>query len=131
MWLQCEECLKWRSVPASHYNEVPESWNCSQNPNPRYRCVFLIINYNRYLIKGPLHQLMPLQSMCDELRAWSGDFGSKGLMKDTIEVYYAKSRKKSGCPILCCIDEPQRVKSKSGRGHLLFPLISLLSIIKA
>ncbi|XP_070769276.1 MORC family CW-type zinc finger protein 3 [Enoplosus armatus] len=37
VWLQCEDCLKWRSVPGSHYNEVPESWNCSQNPNPRYR----------------------------------------------------------------------------------------------
>ncbi|XP_073343148.1 MORC family CW-type zinc finger protein 3 [Pagrus major] len=37
LWLQCEECLKWRSVPADHYDEVPESWNCSQNPNPRYR----------------------------------------------------------------------------------------------
>ncbi|XP_034739098.1 MORC family CW-type zinc finger protein 3 isoform X1 [Etheostoma cragini] len=39
-WLQCEECLKWRKVPASHYNVVPESWNCSQNPNPRYRSCF-------------------------------------------------------------------------------------------
>ena len=38
VWLQCEECLKWRSVPADHYDVVPESWNCSQNPNPRYRC---------------------------------------------------------------------------------------------
>ncbi|KAK5864732.1 hypothetical protein PBY51_015950 [Eleginops maclovinus] len=37
IWLQCEECLKWRSVQASHYNTVPDSWNCSQNPNPRYR----------------------------------------------------------------------------------------------
>ncbi|XP_051275480.1 MORC family CW-type zinc finger protein 3 [Dicentrarchus labrax] len=37
IWLQCEECLKWRSIPASHYNEVPETWNCSQNPNPRYK----------------------------------------------------------------------------------------------
>lgn len=37
MWLQCEECLKWRSVPAGHYRVIPESWNCSQNPNPRYR----------------------------------------------------------------------------------------------
>uniref|UniRef100_A0AAQ5Y9L0 CW-type domain-containing protein n=1 Tax=Amphiprion ocellaris TaxID=80972 RepID=A0AAQ5Y9L0_AMPOC len=37
MWLQCEECLKWRSVPASHYDVTPENWNCSQNPNPRYR----------------------------------------------------------------------------------------------
>ncbi|XP_039975066.1 MORC family CW-type zinc finger protein 3 isoform X2 [Xiphias gladius] len=37
VWLQCEECLKWRSVPASHYSVVPESWDCSQNPNPRYR----------------------------------------------------------------------------------------------
>ncbi|KAM3612102.1 uncharacterized protein V6R79_002612 [Siganus canaliculatus] len=36
-WLQCEECLKWRSVPANHYSTVPESWSCSQNPNPRYR----------------------------------------------------------------------------------------------
>ncbi|KAA8588859.1 hypothetical protein FQN60_010204 [Etheostoma spectabile] len=39
-WLQCEECLKWRKVPASHYNVLPESWNCSQNPNPRYRSCF-------------------------------------------------------------------------------------------
>ncbi|XP_068571018.1 MORC family CW-type zinc finger protein 3 isoform X2 [Cebidichthys violaceus] len=38
VWLQCEDCLKWRSVPASHYNVVPESWNCSQNPNPSYSC---------------------------------------------------------------------------------------------
>uniref|UniRef100_A0A671W4N9 Zgc:152774 n=1 Tax=Sparus aurata TaxID=8175 RepID=A0A671W4N9_SPAAU len=37
VWLQCEECLKWRSIPANHYDDVPESWNCSQNPNPRYR----------------------------------------------------------------------------------------------
>nr|XP_046261217.1 MORC family CW-type zinc finger protein 3 [Scatophagus argus] len=37
MWLQCEECLKWRSVPTNHYNVAPESWTCSQNPNPRYR----------------------------------------------------------------------------------------------
>ncbi|KAJ0002965.1 hypothetical protein NQD34_008114 [Periophthalmus magnuspinnatus] len=37
MWLQCEECLKWRSVPVGHYTVVPENWNCSQNPNPRYR----------------------------------------------------------------------------------------------
>ncbi|XP_059201447.1 MORC family CW-type zinc finger protein 3 [Centropristis striata] len=36
-WLQCEECLKWRSVPSGHYSVVPDSWNCSQNPNPRYR----------------------------------------------------------------------------------------------
>ncbi|KAK9518155.1 hypothetical protein VZT92_023469 [Zoarces viviparus] len=37
MWLQCEDCLKWRCVPASHYNVIPESWSCSQNPNPSYR----------------------------------------------------------------------------------------------
>ncbi|XP_047441492.1 MORC family CW-type zinc finger protein 3 [Mugil cephalus] len=37
MWLQCEECLKWRSVPESYYKVAPESWDCSQNPNPRYR----------------------------------------------------------------------------------------------
>ncbi|XP_034398714.1 MORC family CW-type zinc finger protein 3 isoform X2 [Cyclopterus lumpus] len=37
MWLQCEDCLKWRNVPASHYNVVPESWTCSQNPNLNYR----------------------------------------------------------------------------------------------
>ncbi|KAM7389829.1 hypothetical protein PAMP_023783 [Pampus punctatissimus] len=37
VWLQCEECLKWRSIPASHYSVIPEIWNCSQNPNPRYR----------------------------------------------------------------------------------------------
>ncbi|XP_072251711.1 MORC family CW-type zinc finger protein 3 [Leuresthes tenuis] len=37
MWLQCEECLKWRSVPTNHYKVTPESWNCSQNPNPRHR----------------------------------------------------------------------------------------------
>ncbi|XP_041845441.1 MORC family CW-type zinc finger protein 3 isoform X2 [Melanotaenia boesemani] len=37
MWLQCEECLKWRSVPAGHYKVTPESWTCSQNPSPRYR----------------------------------------------------------------------------------------------
>lgn len=37
VWLQCEECLKWRSVPAGHYSVIPENWNCSQNPNPRYR----------------------------------------------------------------------------------------------
>ncbi|XP_042275013.1 MORC family CW-type zinc finger protein 3 [Thunnus maccoyii] len=37
MWLQCEECLKWRSIPANHYDDIPESWNCSQNPNARYR----------------------------------------------------------------------------------------------
>ncbi|XP_013861822.1 MORC family CW-type zinc finger protein 3 isoform X2 [Austrofundulus limnaeus] len=37
LWLQCEECLKWRSVPANHYKVAPESWNCNQNPNSRYR----------------------------------------------------------------------------------------------
>ncbi|KAM4732084.1 MORC family CW-type zinc finger protein 3 [Anableps anableps] len=37
MWLQCEECLKWRSVPSHHYKVTPENWSCSQNPNPRYR----------------------------------------------------------------------------------------------
>ncbi|XP_026213180.1 MORC family CW-type zinc finger protein 3 isoform X2 [Anabas testudineus] len=37
MWVQCEECLKWRSVPADLYSVVPESWNCSENPNPQYR----------------------------------------------------------------------------------------------
>ncbi|MEQ2295973.1 hypothetical protein AMECASPLE_020104 [Ameca splendens] len=37
LWLQCEECLKWRSVPPNHYKVTPENWNCSQNPNPRYR----------------------------------------------------------------------------------------------
>ncbi|XP_053284049.1 MORC family CW-type zinc finger protein 3 isoform X2 [Pleuronectes platessa] len=35
--LQCEECLKWRSVPVSYYSDAPERWDCSQNPNPRYR----------------------------------------------------------------------------------------------
>nr|XP_043896465.1 MORC family CW-type zinc finger protein 3-like isoform X4 [Solea senegalensis] len=34
-------CLKWRNVPAGHYSVSPESWYCSQNPNPRYRsCSF-------------------------------------------------------------------------------------------
>uniref|UniRef100_A0A8C6U950 Zgc:152774 n=1 Tax=Neogobius melanostomus TaxID=47308 RepID=A0A8C6U950_9GOBI len=37
MWLQCGECLKWRSVPDGHYRVCPENWSCSQNPNPRYR----------------------------------------------------------------------------------------------
>ncbi|XP_030002292.1 MORC family CW-type zinc finger protein 3 [Sphaeramia orbicularis] len=37
MWIQCEECLKWRSVPAGHYSVVPENWNCSLNPNARFR----------------------------------------------------------------------------------------------
>ncbi|XP_061581428.1 MORC family CW-type zinc finger protein 3 [Cololabis saira] len=37
MWLQCEDCLKWRNIPANHYTVTPESWNCSMNPNPRYR----------------------------------------------------------------------------------------------
>uniref|UniRef100_A0A3B3V053 MORC family CW-type zinc finger protein 3-like n=2 Tax=Poecilia latipinna TaxID=48699 RepID=A0A3B3V053_9TELE len=37
VWLQCEECLKWRSVPPCHYKVMPENWSCSQNPNPRYR----------------------------------------------------------------------------------------------
>ncbi|KAM9357070.1 MORC family CW-type zinc finger protein 3 [Symphorus nematophorus] len=37
MWLQCEECLKWRSIPPGHYTVAPESWNCSENPNSRYR----------------------------------------------------------------------------------------------
>ncbi|XP_054647877.1 MORC family CW-type zinc finger protein 3 isoform X2 [Dunckerocampus dactyliophorus] len=35
MWVQCEDCLKWRSVPDG-YTVAPESWKCSQNPNPRY-----------------------------------------------------------------------------------------------
>ncbi|XP_034546595.1 MORC family CW-type zinc finger protein 3 isoform X2 [Notolabrus celidotus] len=38
VWVQCEECLKWRSVPEGHYNVVPENWNCSQNPNLHYSC---------------------------------------------------------------------------------------------
>ncbi|KAJ0049939.1 hypothetical protein NL108_005252 [Boleophthalmus pectinirostris] len=37
IWLQCEECLKWRSVPSGHYTVIPENWTCRQNPNPRYR----------------------------------------------------------------------------------------------
>ncbi|XP_049897515.1 MORC family CW-type zinc finger protein 3 isoform X1 [Epinephelus moara] len=37
MWLQCEECLKWRKIAANHYSVIPENWNCSQNPNSRYR----------------------------------------------------------------------------------------------
>ncbi|XP_037531457.1 MORC family CW-type zinc finger protein 3 [Nematolebias whitei] len=37
LWLQCEECLKWRSIPANHYKVAPDSWDCSQNPNSRYR----------------------------------------------------------------------------------------------
>ncbi|XP_071371264.1 MORC family CW-type zinc finger protein 3 [Centroberyx affinis] len=37
MWLQCEECLKWRSVLPGHYSVTPENWNCGQNPNPRFR----------------------------------------------------------------------------------------------
>ncbi|XP_037636303.1 MORC family CW-type zinc finger protein 3 isoform X3 [Sebastes umbrosus] len=37
LWLQCEDCLKWRKVPASHYSVDPENWNCSQNPNPHYQ----------------------------------------------------------------------------------------------
>ncbi|XP_056295139.1 MORC family CW-type zinc finger protein 3 isoform X2 [Pseudoliparis swirei] len=37
MWIQCEDCLKWRNVPVSHYNVAPESWTCSQNPNSNYR----------------------------------------------------------------------------------------------
>ncbi|TNN81900.1 MORC family CW-type zinc finger protein 3 [Liparis tanakae] len=37
MWIQCEDCLKWRNVPASHYNVAPESWTCSLNPNSNYR----------------------------------------------------------------------------------------------
>uniref|UniRef100_A0A672IYR7 CW-type domain-containing protein n=1 Tax=Salarias fasciatus TaxID=181472 RepID=A0A672IYR7_SALFA len=36
-WLQCEDCLKWRNVPRGVYKVTPESWNCSQNPNPRLR----------------------------------------------------------------------------------------------
>lgn len=38
-WIQCEECLKWRSVPPDYHDNVPDTWHCSQNPNPRYRCV--------------------------------------------------------------------------------------------
>ncbi|RVE67323.1 hypothetical protein OJAV_G00101870 [Oryzias javanicus] len=36
-WLQCEDCLKWRSIPTNYYEVTPESWKCSENPNPRYR----------------------------------------------------------------------------------------------
>ncbi|KAM6953332.1 uncharacterized protein FYW47_013955 [Aplochiton taeniatus] len=36
-WLQCEECLKWRSVPSGHYSTTPDHWSCDQNPNPRLR----------------------------------------------------------------------------------------------
>lgn len=38
-WIQCEECLKWRSVPPDYYDNIPDTWHCSQNPNRRYRCV--------------------------------------------------------------------------------------------
>nr|XP_040031484.1 MORC family CW-type zinc finger protein 3 isoform X2 [Gasterosteus aculeatus aculeatus] len=38
MWLQCEDCLKWRKVPANYYIVAPESWNCSLNPNLNYSC---------------------------------------------------------------------------------------------
>ncbi|XP_038142559.1 MORC family CW-type zinc finger protein 3 [Cyprinodon tularosa] len=37
LWLQCEECLKWRSVPPHYYKVTPENWTCSLNPNRRYR----------------------------------------------------------------------------------------------
>ncbi|XP_070960088.1 MORC family CW-type zinc finger protein 3-like isoform X1 [Oncorhynchus clarkii lewisi] len=37
VWLQCEDCLKWRRVPEGHYNSTPEHWNCSQNPNTMLR----------------------------------------------------------------------------------------------
>ncbi|XP_054595098.2 MORC family CW-type zinc finger protein 3 [Nothobranchius furzeri] len=37
LWLQCEDCLKWRSVPPDHYKVTPENWTCSQNPNSRHR----------------------------------------------------------------------------------------------
>uniref|UniRef100_A0A3P8XNG2 CW-type domain-containing protein n=2 Tax=Esox lucius TaxID=8010 RepID=A0A3P8XNG2_ESOLU len=37
VWLQCEDCLKWRRVPGGHYNSVPEHWTCTQNPNTMLR----------------------------------------------------------------------------------------------
>ncbi|KAK6298101.1 hypothetical protein J4Q44_G00311560 [Coregonus suidteri] len=37
VWLQCEDCLKWRRVPQGHYSSIPEHWNCSQNPNTMLR----------------------------------------------------------------------------------------------
>ncbi|XP_034037410.1 MORC family CW-type zinc finger protein 3 [Thalassophryne amazonica] len=37
VWLQCEECLKWRTVPAGYYAAIPENWTCSQNPRARFR----------------------------------------------------------------------------------------------
>lgn len=37
VWLQCEDCLKWRRVPEGHYSSTPEHWNCSQNPNTMLR----------------------------------------------------------------------------------------------
>ncbi|XP_055744366.1 MORC family CW-type zinc finger protein 3-like isoform X2 [Salvelinus fontinalis] len=37
VWLQCEDCLRWRRVPEGHYSSTPEHWNCSQNPNTMLR----------------------------------------------------------------------------------------------
>lgn len=70
MWLQCEECLKWRKIAANHYSVIPENWNCSQNPNPRYRCVFMII----VVLELDLRVEM-LERLHYDLRAWSGDTG--------------------------------------------------------
>uniref|UniRef100_A0A4W5Q890 Zgc:152774 n=1 Tax=Hucho hucho TaxID=62062 RepID=A0A4W5Q890_9TELE len=37
VWVQCEDCLKWRRVPEGLYSSTPEHWNCSQNPNTMLR----------------------------------------------------------------------------------------------
>ncbi|XP_052343934.1 MORC family CW-type zinc finger protein 3-like [Oncorhynchus keta] len=37
VWLQCEDCLRWRRVPEGHYSSTPEHWSCSQNPNTMLR----------------------------------------------------------------------------------------------
>ncbi|KAG5263762.1 hypothetical protein AALO_G00268290 [Alosa alosa] len=37
-WLQCEDCLKWRGVPAHLLSgSVPDRWTCSQHPITRNR----------------------------------------------------------------------------------------------
>ncbi|KAJ8014904.1 hypothetical protein DPEC_G00020620 [Dallia pectoralis] len=37
VWLQCEDCLKWRRVPEGQYSSIPEHWTCSHNPNTMLR----------------------------------------------------------------------------------------------
>uniref|UniRef100_A0A8C4SJA1 MORC family CW-type zinc finger 4 n=1 Tax=Erpetoichthys calabaricus TaxID=27687 RepID=A0A8C4SJA1_ERPCA len=38
IWVQCEDCLKWRKLPRFVEDQgLPEPWYCHLNPNPKFR----------------------------------------------------------------------------------------------